>query len=155
MVNPGERPGIFVSLHKGRDGGLRGCIGCLTSDSSLEDVVVDMTTKAATQDPRFRPIAPGEVPGIDIEISVLNPPEQIQRLEDIELGRDGLLVVGRGHRGVLLPQVATEYGWDAATFVEETCRKAGLPRDAATDDDVDVYRFSAEVFGELSEERSN
>lgn len=141
---------MFVSLHGARHGPLRGCIGCLTSDASLDEVVVDMTTKAATQDPRFPPVEADEVPDLDIEISVLNPPEPVGTIEDIVVGRDGLLVVGRGHRGVLLPQVATEHGWDSATFLEETCRKAGLPRQAAVAPDIDVYKFSAEVFGETS-----
>jgi len=139
--------GAFVSLHT-RGGALRGCVGCLSATEPLGEVVEAMAEAAALRDPRFQPVRADEVDELSIEISVLAPSEPLASLAELELGREGLVVVGRGQRGVLLPQVATEHGWDAATFAEQTCVKARLPPDAYLRDDVQLYRFRAEVFSE-------
>jgi len=139
--------GAFVSLHTG-DWSIRGCVGCLSSDDPLATVVADMAQAAGTRDPRFTPVAAAELDDLIIEISVLTPNEEIGSLAEVEIGRDGLLAVGRGKRGVLLPQVAAERGWDVETFAEQTCVKAGLSPDAWREDDVQLLKFSAEVFSE-------
>jgi len=141
--------GAFVTLH-GPDHSLRGCIGCLSSDQSLPELISDMARSSAQRDPRFSPVQASEVENLEIEISVLSPAELVKTLDEVIIGRDGLLVVGRGSRGVLLPQVASERGWDVATFVEQTCVKANLDRNAYADDQVELYKFSAEVFNERS-----
>jgi AmmeMemoRadiSam system protein A len=140
--------GAFVTLHK--QGQLRGCIGHLHADHPLYATVVEMAIAAATQDPRFPPVQAEELKEIDIEISVLSPFREIQGLEEIEVGRHGLIASRGAHRGLLLPQVAAEYGWDSPTFLSYTCLKAGLPADAWKDGSVKVEVFSAQVFGEKS-----
>ncbi len=135
----------FVSLHSA-DGGLRGCIGTLEPRGALGESVVQMAVSAGQKDPRFTPVGADELPGLSVEISVLSPHEPVSGPGDVEVGRHGLLVRGRGRSGVLLPQVASEYGWDPETFLAQTCRKAGLPATAWRDPDVRVWRFSAEVF---------
>jgi AmmeMemoRadiSam system protein A len=137
--------GAFVSLH--RAGVLRGCIGHIEGDRTLAHVISSCAAAAATDDPRFPPVASDEVPDLDIEVSVLAGIERVSDIAHIEVGRHGLIVEQQRHKGLLLPQVATEHGWDRLTFLSHTCRKAGLTADAwktgAT-----VYRFEAEVFGE-------
>jgi AmmeMemoRadiSam system protein A len=143
---PDCRAGAFVTLHA--NGELRGCIGHIENDRPLSDVVASCAVSAATSDPRFPPLSAAEMPHLSIEISVLRPPEVVNRAEDIEIGRHGLLVESGWRRGLLLPQVAPEWGWDAASFVAHTCRKAGLPPDAWPRGGATLYRFEAEVFGE-------
>jgi uncharacterized protein len=138
--------GAFVTLHV--SGELRGCIGHLEADRPLPAVVASCALSAAHADPRFPPISVRELDLLDIEISVLGGFEPVHRLDDIQIGRHGLLVDQRGRRGLLLPQVATEWGWDAATFVAHTCQKAGLPTDAWPERGAALFRFEAEVFGE-------
>lgn len=147
---PVQRAGAFVSLHRG--GELRGCIGHIEADRPLPDVVARVAASAATEDPRFPPLTPAELPLVDIEISVLGPLERIDPTNpaQIEIGRHGLVIDQGGRRGLLLPQVATEWGWDRETFLEHLCLKAGLPRDAWRAGAA-VYRFEAEVFSEASE----
>ncbi|MCK6551758.1 AmmeMemoRadiSam system protein A [Myxococcota bacterium] len=137
----------FVSLHD-PEGHVRGCVGTTAAVRPLADVVTEMAEAASLRDPRFPPVTPREVPGLEIEISVLDVPTKIHSLDDIVIGRDGLIVVGRGRRGLLLPQVAEEHGWDARTFVEHTCIKAGLPPTAFEAGDAELFRFGAEVFSE-------
>ncbi|MBM4320664.1 MAG: AmmeMemoRadiSam system protein A, partial [Deltaproteobacteria bacterium] len=121
--------GAFVSLHLG--GELKGCIGTFLAEAPLVETVRDMAIAAATRDPRFRPVAKGELEYVDIEISVLSPRWPCtDPLAEVELGLHGLSIARGWARGVLLPQVATEYGWDVPTFLEHVCRKAGLPKDA-------------------------
>ena len=139
--------GAFVTLH-GPQNELRGCIGCMSASYALPSVVSDMAKSAALKDPRFDPVRSDELDSLTIEISVLSAQEKIASLEEIEIGRDGLVVVSGHKRGVLLPQVASERGWDAKTFVEQTCIKANLFPEDYLKDDVDVYRFSAQVFSE-------
>ena len=103
---------------------------------------------ACSSDPRFPPLAPTELDSIDIEISLLGPTETISGPQEIVVGRDGLIVERGRQRGVLLPQVAAEWNWDAEAFLAHTCRKAGLPPDAWRQG-ASVSRFEAEVFGEI------
>lgn len=137
--------GVFVSLHQ--HGQLRGCIGQLESPDPLAVAVTRCAASAALDDPRFDPVRAEEIPGLAIEISVLSPPAPIT-LEQIEVGKHGLLVARTRLRGVLLPQVAVEQHWPALRFLEETCRKAGLDRDAWKDPGTKVLGFTAEVFSE-------
>jgi AmmeMemoRadiSam system protein A len=137
----------FVTLHT-PDGQVRGCVGTTLAQKPLAEVVSDMARAAALRDPRFAPVALDEVPHLEIEISVLEQPRRLDALSELEIGREGLLVVGRGCRGILLPQVAEERGWDPVTFAEHTCRKAGLEAEAYSAKDVELFRFGAEVFSE-------
>jgi AmmeMemoRadiSam system protein A len=137
--------GAFVTLHKGGD--LRGCIGHIEATEPLGEVVQRCAVAACSSDPRFPPVTPGELDAIDLEISLLGPLEPIAGPQDVLVGRDGLVVERGWQRGLLLPQVATEWGWDADTFLAQTCQKAGLPRDA-WQNGAKVWRFEAEVFAE-------
>ena len=137
--------GVFVSVH--RHGDLRGCIGHLAADLPLDQVIAQCAVAACSQDPRFPPVTAAELDDIDIELSILGPLEAISGPGDIEVGRHGLLVEQDRRRGLLLPQVATEWKWDAVTFLAQTCRKAGLHADAWKRAD-HLWRFEAEVFGE-------
>jgi uncharacterized protein len=137
--------GAFVTLHcRGR---LRGCIGQLATADPLIQVVVHCARAAALEDPRFEPVRPQELPDLDIEVSVLSPLFEIT-LDQIVIGKHGLLITRGWQRGVLLPQVASEFGWSAERFLEETCAKAGLERDAWKHPDARVEAFSAEIFSE-------
>jgi AmmeMemoRadiSam system protein B/AmmeMemoRadiSam system protein A len=138
--------GAFVTLKS--NGRLRGCIGHIYADTPLYECVARMAAQAALKDPRFRPVRPEELAEILIEISVLGPLEGAAGPDDVEVGRHGLLVTGRTARGLLLPQVAAEHGWAPEEFLEQTCRKAGLPPDAWRQDGVRVERFRALVFSE-------
>lgn len=142
----GEPCGAFVTIHK--KGALRGCIGNMVGRGPLVELVQEMAIAAATQDPRFHPVAPDELLDIDIEISVLSPMRKITDVREIVVGKHGILMSRGMHHGVLLPQVATEYGWDRETFLRHTCMKAGLPTEAWRDPDVTIEIFSAQVFGE-------
>ncbi|MGC8719766.1 MAG: AmmeMemoRadiSam system protein B [Thermodesulforhabdaceae bacterium] len=139
-----ERRGAFVTIHKNNQ--LRGCIGYVEGHRPLWETVRDMAIHAAFHDPRFPALSPQEFPFIDIEISVLTPLERLKDISDIEIGKHGLVVRKGFYSGLLLPQVAAEYGWDRETFLEWTCRKAGLPPDAWKSNDVEIYIFSADVF---------
>ncbi len=139
------RAGVFVSLH--RHGDLRGCIGHPDGDQPLAAVLGRCAVAAAQEDPRFPRVTPPEMEHIDIEISVLGRIEPVQSLEDVDVGRHGLIADQDGHRGLLLPQVATEHGWSREAFASQTCRKAGLRPDAWKRG-ARLFRFEAEVFGE-------
>lgn len=140
----GEKRGAFVTLT--RQGSLRGCIGNIIGTKPLIETVAEMTRAAALEDPRFPPVSAEELPGIEFEISVLTPVRRIGAPDEIVVGRDGIIITRGYHRGLLLPQVAVEYGWNRETFLEQTCRKAGLPRDAWKEPDTIIETFSAEVF---------
>ena len=129
-------------------GALRGCIGRTDSTDRLIDVIREMARAAALRDPRFRPVRPDEVNGLHIEISVLGPLDPC-RAEDVVVGRDGLVVEGFGRRGLLLPEVATDQGWDRQAFIAGTCRKAGLPPDAL-DHGARLQSFQTEHFEDES-----
>jgi AmmeMemoRadiSam system protein A len=137
--------GVFVTLH--RRGRLRGCVGHITSNESLVGTVAYCAKAAALEDPRFDPVRPGELDEIEIELSVLSRLETIAP-EQIQAGKHGLMVSRGRQRGVLLPQVATEFRWSGRRLLEETCVKAGLERDAWTDPGTQVEAFTAEIFSE-------
>jgi AmmeMemoRadiSam system protein A len=137
--------GAFVTLQN--RGELRGCIGHVEADQPLAQVVSQCAIAACSSDPRFPAVTASELPHLDIELSVLGPLEPVASLEEIDIGRHGLVIEMGWHRGLLLPQVATEWEWDRQTFVEQTCHKAGLPRDA-WQKGAKLWRFEAEVFGE-------
>jgi AmmeMemoRadiSam system protein A len=141
-----ELGAAFVTLiYKGR---LRGCIGYSEPLYPLYETVARCAVAAATQDYRFAPITLEELPELGISISTLTPLEKLEKLEDLEPGRHGLMITGKGRRGLLLPQVAEERGWDRKTFFSETCRKAGLPAGAWKGNDVEIFVFEAVVFSE-------
>jgi AmmeMemoRadiSam system protein A len=173
-----EPRGVFTSLYLRRQGGfdqpkqdqrkedppkqgqpkedqseaeLRGCVGYVLPTCAVFRAVAETARAAAFDDNRFPPVTQEEVRHLEVELSILSPPQPI-RAEEIEVGRHGLLISGHGRRGLLLPQVPIERGWDRTTFLEQTCRKAGLPRDAwqrgAT-----IEAFTAEVFSEKSSGR--
>jgi uncharacterized protein len=137
--------GIFVSIHK--DGELRGCIGSVQATGPLYRGAADCAISAAVGDPRFIPLTRDELQAVDFEISVLSPLKRVGDVDEIEVGKHGLLIAKRSYRGLLLPQVATAYGWDRETFLQETCRKAGLRADDWKDG-ATIHRFTAFVFGE-------
>lgn len=138
--------GAFVTIK--RHGSLRGCIGRFSPVSEpLFKIVQQMAVAAATQDPRFSPMSASELSDMELEISVLSDLSKVKSIDEIEVGVHGIEIEKGPYRGVLLPQVATENGWDKITFLEQTCRKAGLPTDAYKKGAV-IYVFSAQVFGE-------
>lgn len=141
-----RRLGVFVTLHK--NGGLRGCIGAFVSDKPLYEQVMEMAISSAFHDPRFRPLSASELKDIEIEISVLSPLKPITNIDEIEIGTHGIYIINGSYRGVLLPQVATEYGWDRLTFLDQTCLKAGLAPGCWKDPATTIYIFSAEIFSE-------
>lgn len=144
VAHLGEARGAFTSLYL--RGQLRGCVGYVFATSPVYRAVADTARAAAFEDTRFNPVTLDEARELQIELSILSPPEPIAP-EAIEVGRHGLLVGMAGYRGLLLPQVPVEHRWDRITFLQQTCRKAGLPLDAwlkgAT-----IEAFTAEVFGE-------
>jgi AmmeMemoRadiSam system protein A len=140
-----QKCGAFVTLHQ--HGELRGCIGHVEADEPLGRVVTRCAVAAGTTDPRFPPVTSSDLDDVDVELSILGPLESISSLDDIEIGKHGLVVELGSHRGLLLPQVAVEWNWDCETFVVSTCRKAGLPPDA-WQKGAQFWRFEAEVFGE-------
>ncbi len=141
-----EPRGVFVSLH--RQGRLRGCIGYLDAVKPLLQSVQEMAAAAAFHDPRFQPLRQDELPDLEIEISVLTPMRLIKNVDEIEVGKHGLYIQRGLDRGLLLPQVATEYHWDRTTFLQQTCCKACLPADAWKDPVTRIYTFTAEIFSE-------
>ena len=144
--------GAFVTLEK--RGQLRGCIGYVRAAKPLRQTVAEMAVQAAFHDPRFPAVSADELADIDIEISVLSPLEEVRNVSTIEVGKHGLVVQQGARSGLLLPQVATDYGWDRETFLDHTCQKAGLPAGAWREEGVVILRFTAEVFGEKDVEGS-
>jgi len=140
--------GAFVTLKK--HGHLRGCIGYIKAYKPLWETVQEMAVAAAFHDPRFPSLKKDEVENLTFEISVLSPFKRIKDIKEIEVGKHGLYMVKGFRSGLLLPQVATEYGWDRETFLKETCYKAGLPLDAWMDESTEIYIFSADYFGDIS-----
>lgn len=138
--------GAFVTLTIGGD--LRGCIGSIDAVAPLWSAVATSARNAAFRDPRFPALRAAELPAVEIEISVMGPLELVSSIDSISVGRDGLIVSGKGRAGLLLPQVATEYGWDRETFLSHTCQKAGLPADAWRQPGCTIEKFSAEVLSE-------
>lgn len=141
-----ENRGAFVTLHLAND--LRGCIGYTLPRLPLWETIREVAVLAATDDPRFEPVTAEELPRVRIEVSVLSPMERVTDPARIEIGVHGLyLKLGR-RSGLLLPQVAPEYGWNREEFLHHTCKKAGLKGDAWKDPAAELSWFTAEVFGE-------
>ena len=139
------RAGAFVTLRL--RGELRGCIGYVESDLPLEEVIERCAVSAAVSDPRFPPLRTSECGEVEVEISVLGPIEPVADVSDVIVGRHGLVCELGRRRGLLLPQVAREWNWNAFEFASQTCLKAGLPMDAWRQG-ARLFKFEAEVFGE-------
>ena len=139
-----EKRGVFVTLEK--NGILRGCIGSVQARLPLAEAVFEMAYAAAFEDPRFPEVAEAELPDLKYEISVMSPLSQVDDINNIMVGRDGLMIRLDMHSGLLLPQVATENGWARATFLEQTCLKAGLPKKSYKDKRAKIYKFTVEKF---------
>lgn len=137
--------GCFVTIKQQKK--LRGCIGNFISEKPLYRLVQEMAQAAATRDPRFYPMKPHDLADFELEISVLSPLRKIDSVEEIQVGQHGIYIIKDSYQGVLLPQVATEYGWDRDTFLKHTCLKAGLPENSWKKE-CDIYIFSAQVFAE-------
>lgn len=136
--------GAFTTIYTNRS--LRGCVGYAVPVTSLHCTIIETARGAAFEDTRFSPVTIEEARELKVSLSVLSPLEAI-RPEEVEIGKHGLLVSLRGRRGLLLPQVPVEHGWDRITFLEQTCRKAGLPSNA-WQSGASVEVFTAEIFGD-------
>jgi AmmeMemoRadiSam system protein A len=137
--------GAFVTIHTA--GQLRGCLGRLEQDRPVAEHVAHLAAIVSDSDPRFRPLRASELGSTAIEISALTPEIEVRSIEEIEVGRHGLIVEQQHRRGLLLPQVAIEHGWDREAFLDHTCLKAGLPADAWRRG-ARIFSFEADVFGE-------
>jgi len=151
-----RKAGVFVTLTTYPSGDLRGCIGFPEPIFPLAKALPDAAISAALRDPRFPPVRPSELERLLVEVSLLTPPAQVvvsrpkEYPAHVRVGQDGLIIERGGARGLLLPQVAVEYGWDAEEFLAHTCAKAGLLPDAWLQDGTRLYRFQAEIFTEVS-----
>ncbi|GIK51970.1 MAG: AmmeMemoRadiSam system protein A [Planctomycetota bacterium] len=141
-----EGLGAFVTLTTG-DGSLRGCIGNMVAHGPLIETVREMAIAAGTHDPRFPPVSEEELRDLRYEISVISPMVE-SRADQVVPGRHGLYIRNGRYSGTLLPQVASEHGWDRATFLEQTCVKAGLSPLAWKDPGTTIYTYTAQVFSE-------
>jgi len=139
-----ENRGAFVTLQK--KGQLRGCIGYIEGHGPLHNTIKEMAEAAAFRDPRFSPVKEKELVELEIEISVLTPLRRVKDVNEIQVGTHGIYIKKGWNSGLLLPQVATEYGWDRQTFLDHTCQKAGLPFAAWKEKDTEIYIFSADIF---------
>jgi AmmeMemoRadiSam system protein A len=144
-LSEGPRAGAFVTILHG--GELRGCLGRTSTNLRLEGLVAQLAQAVADSDPRFDPVRGDELAHITIEISVLTTETEVQSPSDVELGRHGLMVEHGGRRGLLLPQVPAEQGWDLDAFLSHTCLKAGVSADAWRRG-ARLYVFEAQVFRE-------
>jgi uncharacterized protein len=149
----GEKRGVFVTLMK--EGSLRGCIGFPYPVMPLGDAIVHAAQAAALEDPRFPPVTKDELAAMSLEVTILTVPEPLsgdpaKRPEQVTVGKHGLIVRGMGTSGLLLPQVATDYGWDAKTFLDQTCMKAGLSGKCWTSKNVEILTFEGQIFSEHS-----
>jgi uncharacterized protein (TIGR00296 family) len=150
-----RKSGVFVTLttHPGDD--LRGCIGYPEPVAPLIEALTESAMSAATRDPRFPPVRPAELESIKVEVSLLTPPEEIETRTpadlpaEVSIGEDGLIVQRDWARGLLLPQVPVEWGWEAEEFLSQACMKAGLSPDSWHLPGTKIFRFRAEVFSEL------
>lgn len=147
-----EKAGVFVTFSTHPDGRLRGCIGYPHPSLPIMDAL-EGAARAACHDPRFRDLSHEELDGIVVEVTILSPPEPIDVPREslpsaIEIGRHGLIISCRGRRGLLLPQVPVEWGWDAEEYLENLSMKAGLPPDAWKRGDAEILSFEGEVFRE-------
>lgn len=145
-----EKLGVFVTLNKNND--LRGCIGYAEPIEPAINATIEVAIAAAFNDPRFSAVTKDEFQILDFEVTVLTKPEIIhvahpdQYLEEIEIGRDGLIIQKGYSRGLLLPQVAVENLFDVEDFLEHTCMKAGISADSWMDESCDVYKFQGQIF---------
>jgi uncharacterized protein len=151
-----EKRGVFVTLHE--DGDLRGCIGYPLPVMALGKAIVDCAINAGSRDPRFPGVRPGELGRIELEVTILTRPKiysapKKELPELVQIGKDGLIVSRGPYSGLLLPQVAPEWGFDSREFLSQTCVKAGLPPDAWLDEDTQVQHFQAQIFAEVAPER--
>jgi len=147
----GEKRGVFVTLTK--NGSLRGCIGFPYPVMPLGESLVHASRAAALEDPRFPPVTKDELSAISLEVTILTVPEPVEgepakRPQQVVVGKHGLIVRGMGTSGLLLPQVATEYGWDAKTFLDHTCIKAGLSERCWTSKNIEILTFEGQIFSE-------
>lgn len=147
-----EYMGVFVTLNREKQ--LRGCIGYPEAVMPLLEAVIDAAICAATRDPRFNPVTSVELDKLDVEVSVLSKPVLIdvknpkEYIEKIKIGQDGLIIEKGPYRGLLLPQVAIEWGWDEEELLSNTCMKAGLPSNCWQSPDIKIYKFSSQIFKE-------
>jgi AmmeMemoRadiSam system protein A len=141
-----QERGAFVTLKE--KGELRGCIGYIAPMKPLSVTVRDVASFAALRDTRFSPVEPAELSQLQYEVSVLSPLRRVLDVKEIEVGKHGLVMRHGDQEGLLLPQVPVEEKWNRLTFLEQTCRKAGLPADAWKDPDTDIFMFTALVFGD-------
>lgn len=148
------KAGVFVTLNK--ENNLRGCIGFPSPVKKLHKGLTDAAISASTRDTRFSPVSLDELDKITFEVTVLTPPEEIKvdeyskYLSEIKVGRDGLIVENSFASGLLLPQVPTEYGWNEKEFLEYTCQKAGLEKEAWKDNSTKILKFQGIIFKETS-----
>lgn len=149
-----EKQGVFTTLHTFPERDLRGCIGLPLPIMSLKEAIIE-SAKSATRDPRFPPLEENEIDNIIIEVTILTKPELINvdrpqdYLSNIEMGRDGLIVEQGFYKGLLLPQVPIEQGWEKEEFLSHTCMKAGLLPDAWVDKNTKIFKFSGQIFTEI------
>jgi AmmeMemoRadiSam system protein A len=141
-----EPRGVFVTLR--RLGELRGCIGFVDPRLPLQEAICEVAVKAATEDPRFAPLNRSEFADVELEISILSPLLPVRSPQDIQVGTHGVMIDAGYTRGLLLPQVATEYGWNREEFLEHTCLKAGLSASRWKGPDLRIYTFTTETFSD-------
>ena len=151
-----KKLGVFVSLHTYPENNLRGCIGFPIAQMPLWESVREAAKAAAFEDPRFLPITKEELSNIIIEISVLTKPEMIKEkkpediVNEIKIGKDGLIIEYSGYSGLLLPQVPVEQKWDADKFLQNLCLKAGISPKTWKNESCKIYKFQAQIFSEKS-----
>jgi AmmeMemoRadiSam system protein A len=143
-VTLSREKGAFVTLKI--DGELRGCIGQIRANQAINKTIAEMAVAAAFEDPRFSPLTEDEYDRLEYEISILSPLKRLIDPDEIKVGRDGLMIRLDYHSGLLLPQVADEHNWSVKEFLEQTCLKAGLPKNSYQDKHAEIYRFSADIF---------
>ncbi len=149
-----EERGVFVTLERYPNHDLRGCIGYPEPVMPLIEAIESSARSAAFKDPRFQPVARNELSSLIVEVSVLTKPTLIEvndpkeYLQEIKVGRDGLVVENGPFRGLLLPQVPVEWKWNAEKFLSQTCVKAGLPQNSWQDQETKIYKFTAQIFSE-------
>ena len=142
--SPLRQPGgAFVTLTE--RGALRGCLGYITAESPLVEMVATLAARAATEDPRFTSVTEEELPDLHVEVSILSPLEEVSSIDEIEVGKHGLFIHAGMYRGLLLPQVAREHRWNREEFLEQTCMKAGLPPDHWKHAETRIFIFTAEI----------
>jgi len=141
----GEKYGLFVTITNRKQ--LRGCIGYIEGIKSLREAVKDLAIQAAFNDPRFEPVTKSELGDLEIEISVLYPLEEVKNINEIQVGKHGLVMERGFQKGLLLPQVAKEYNWSREEFMNQTCRKSGM-ENYCWENGAKIYKFEAEVFNE-------